>query len=433
MDEVVSSSTPMVSDARPAAWEDVSPAWMRAHSHLRPLNSILSLPADEFRCCGFCDGGRAIRVRSRLRFGASLWVDGGVVHYCYGCGRYGLSPDDRAAALVEHPAAATAPVTAVDARLWSSAPTLLNIEPTTRCNFNCWYCVGRHMKQVDIRVEDFAKVLDNCPTLRTVALVGEGEPLMHAGFFEMVRMCKERGIRVVIVSNGSAFTASVVQKLCENEVAYVAVSIDSADPATFATSRIGGDLNKIWAGVARLRRYRDEHGYRYPKIALKGTLFAHTRDELPRIVAEAKRHGVEIFESFQPLNPKTTYVRIYPPEHLHELAVVDEVAAAIRRDGERALRELRSAWSFAEEEGIAVPRNGRPNGLRRHCDEEWVYSLLSGDVTPCCQIKTPMDPDWNIVNHSLEAILADHHYQNVRFNLWNGLFPQYCRGCWKTR
>jgi len=29
--------------------------------------------------------------------------------------------------------------------------------------------------------------------------------------------------------------------------------------------------------------------------------------------------------------------------------------------------------------------------------------------------------------------MADPEYENVRFNLWNGIFPSYCEGCWKTR
>ena len=45
-------------------------------------------------------------------------------------------------------------------------------------------------------------------------------------------MARERGIRVMIISNGSAFSQSVIKKICEAEIAYVSISIDSADPAT---------------------------------------------------------------------------------------------------------------------------------------------------------------------------------------------------------
>lgn len=409
--------------------EDITPLWDRTHPHLRPLSGHLPLAPTEN--VGTADGD-GVRLLAHLRF-AGTWVEMVPVTYVPATDRFLLLPEDRAGALAGKPVAGDAPVDGVEARLWYDQPTFLNIEPTTRCNFNCWYCVGRHMRQEDIRLEDFVSILDNFPSVRAIGLVGEGEPLLHKEFFTMAKIARDRGIRVMIISNGSAFSTSVVQKLCEAEVAYVSISIDSADPATFASSRIDGDLNKIWQGIERLRTYRDEHGYRFPRIAVKGTLFSHTEDEIPAIVAAAKSHGVEIFESFQALNPMTKYVRIYPQEHLPQLDTVARVASAIDRDSRRAAEALQSVADFCREAGIDAGKMGRANPLRRNCDEQWVYALLSGDVTPCCQIKDPISPTWNLARRSLTDILADPDYQRVRFNLWNGLFPDYCDGCWKTR
>jgi len=289
------------------------------------------------------------------------------------------------------------------------------------------------MKQEDIQVEDFARMLENFPAVKTIALVGEGEPLLHKRFFSMVEMARAKGIRVMMISNGSTFSPSAVRRLCELEVVYVGISIDSTDRDEFASSRIDGDLNKVWQGIERLRRYRDEHGYQYPKIGLKGTLFTYSKDAIPGIVAEAKKHGVEIFESFQALNPMQTYTPIYPDAARFELQHLDQVAAAISRDCGNSLDQLESVLDFCRSEHIEIDKNGTPNALRKNCDEQWIYSLLSGDVTPCCQIKTPIAKEWNIFNYSMRDVLADHHYENTRFNLWNGLFPSYCEGCWKTR
>lgn len=410
---------------------DITEAWNRSHPHLQPLTDRLPLADTDF--CDLPDGRRGLKLLAHLRLQGGHWLDAAPVAWDAEQRRFLFLDADRRALLADRPELLEAPVDAVNARLWFSEPTFLNIEPTTRCNFNCWYCVGRSMKQEDIRVEDFAKVLDNFPSVKTIALVGEGEPLMHKGFFEMADMARERGIRVMIISNGSAFSQSVIEKLCKSEIAYVSISIDSADPATFASSRLDGDLNRIWQGIEKLRRYRDENGYKYPVIALKGTLFSHTQDEIPQIVEAAKAHGVEVFESFQPLNPMKNYVRIYPKEHLKQLDTIEPVAEAIRRDSHEATKVLKSMAQFCDDAGIDFSKSGKPNGLRQNCDEQWIYSLLSGDVTPCCQIKTPISPKWNLFDHPLDEILAEPQYENVRFNLWNGLFPTYCDGCWKTR
>ena len=401
--------------------QNITAAWNSAHAHLQPHAEHLALPPGNETACPLCGEARAFHVRARLRFGAARWVEDGQPLYCPGCRQYTVTETSDET------------VTAVDARLWSAHPEVLNIEPTTRCNFKCWYCVGRTMKQQDIRVEDFAAALANFPGIKTIALVGEGEPLVNKDFFAMANMARDRGIRVVIISNGSAFSQSVVEQICAAEIAYIGISIDSADPATFARSRIDGDLEKIWRGIERLRRYRDEHGYRYPKLGLKGTLFSYSENEMPSIVAAAKEHGIEVFEAFQALNRMQTYLPIYPAQEGKELQSAERVAQAIARDSVNAIEHLEPVLDFCRREAIEVNNDGTPNGLRNNCDEKWIYSLLSGDVTPCCQLKTPMDEQWNLFRHPIDKILSNPHYENVRFNLWNGLFPSYCQGCGKTR
>lgn len=402
--------------------DDVTSLWNAAHAHLRPMAPQLPLPESAYHECPECRSRRAVRVRARLRFGADGWREDGSLLYCYECGHFLLPREERDA---------RGELSAMDARLWSRAPKFMNLEPTTRCNFNCWYCIGRHMKQEDIDFDGFARALANFPGLEVLALVGEGEPLLHKRFFDMVRLAKEKGVRVATISNGSTFSESVVRKICESGVDYISISIDSTDPGTFADSRLDGDLVKVWAGIERLTTYRDANGYKYPQVGLKGTLFTHTRDEMPAIAAEAKRHGVDVIESFQPLNPKRSYVEIYPADKVGLLADASEIAATINAGyGSVALP---SVVEFAQRENLPISNCGKPNGLRPNCDEEWIYSLLSGDVTPCCQIKQPLDEKWNIFNHSIDEILSNQHYENVRFNLWNGIFLQACEGCFKTK
>lgn len=403
--------------------EDITAVWDQCHPHLRPLDVALHTREN--------DG--PIKIAAHIRVGGSQWFELAHITYDRKSRRFLLTKEDREAALGDRIESLDMRVDAVNARLWSKTPTMINIEPTTRCNFNCWYCVGRDMKQEDIRKEDFSRMLNNFPGLKTIALVGEGEPLMHKDFFEMAQMAKDRKIKVMIISNGSAFSQSVIKKLCETEVSYVSISIDSFDPVKFAASRIDGDLEKILAGIRRLRDYRDENGFKFPKIALKGTLFNNTIDQLPGIVDIAKASGVEIFESFQVLNPMKNYVRIYPKAQIPELLTIDNVSKAIDRDTIYARQQLQPMSDFLAENDIDFFPQITFNPIRKNCDETWLYSLLSGDITPCCQLKKPISPKWNIFNNSVNDITSDLEYENVRFNLWNGIFPNYCDGCGKTR
>lgn len=419
----------------PRSWQierphvtDISTVWKHCHSHLRPFSEHLPLPDQKMSCPG-CRGSNAFLLKTRICLADHLWLENSTVIYCPECNTYYF--DEEAQQTLPEEAKGL-PITAVNARLWSTQPTFLNIEPTTRCNFRCWYCIGRSMQQSDIRLEDFVQALEHFPTLKTIALVGEGEPLLHPDFFAMATIAHERGIKVVISSNGSCFTENNIRRLCESAITYVSVSIDSIHPQNFADSRPQGDLQKIWHGIDQLRAYRDQQGYQYPKIGLKGTLFAHTVDELPRIIEEAACHGMEIFESFQTLNPMLTYRTGYPVDKLSHLENVDQIAAKIANYSSEASQKLETIDVFCQREQIVLPGNGLPNGLRSGCDEQWIYSLVSGDVTPCCQIKQVINPAWNLFHNTIHEITTNMAYETLRFNLWNGIFPSFCSGCYKT-
>lgn len=411
---------------------NITAAWRAGHAHLKPYRNHLPLPQDQLHLCPECGGTEAHHVVVNLLPANGVWVNNAQVMYCPDCDNFLVEKATLLGTHLDSPVAETPYVSEVDARLWSPLPTFLNIEPTTRCNFRCWYCIGRHMEQRDIRKEDFAAVLANTPAIRTIALVGEGEPLVHPDFFEMAGMAVDQGKKVVIISNGSLLNDANVKKLCESGVAYVAISIDSTEPARFARSRIKGNLAEVLGNIERLRAFRDANGYRYPKIAIKGTLFDYSENELLDIVTLAREHGAELFESFQPLNAKQSYVDIYPEENRGQLVHLDRIRRAITRDSSLARQLLRPTEEFLAEEGIEFGGPGRANGLRPNCDEQYVYALLTGDITPCCQVKQPIDPDWNLFHHPLKAIFQNPQYENMRFNLWNGIFPEYCRGCGKT-
>ena len=117
------------------------------------------------------------------------------------------------------------------------------VEPTTRCNFICGFCSGRQMDQSDFAAEDFTRLLDSFPDLEHIELQGEGEPLLHKGFFEMARQARERGIRLSMITNGSLLSEERVAAILEVGIEALYVSIESPDEAKFQDIR-GGSFSQ---------------------------------------------------------------------------------------------------------------------------------------------------------------------------------------------
>ncbi len=402
---------------------DITDIWLSCHAHLRPNANYLKTNHISKDTCDLCGCKESIKIRAKLTFSENITVNDGVISYCFHCQKFAIAETNL------H-------LSSVDARLWSNSPTVLNLEPTTRCNFSCWYCIGRTLEQEDIKFENFTKALENFPNLKMLALVGEGEPLLHKDFFDMVIFARKKGVDVYTTSNGSAFSTSVIQKICESGITYISISIDSIDEDIFVSSRIDGKLSKIWQGIENLVKYKNEHGFKYPILGLKGTLFDYSEHDLPQIIKESKKRGFDVFENYQPLNPKKSYVDIYPLDKHYLLNTVEQIRRTIQRDAQQqALNEnerLISIQEFVKQQDICIQNIGTSNGIRANCDEEWITALLSGTITPCCQIRRMLNPQWNLFEYPLQNILSNHEYENMRFNLWNGLFLTDCEGCSKV-
>ena len=407
----------------------ITEIWKTCHLHLQPFVHHLSLPANQYQPCPQCHSPGAFHVLVNLDLpGAVPELPCEVLH-CPACGQFFVAEKLEYGG-TEYSLRGN--IVKVDARLWNRQPSMLNIEPTTRCNLACWYCLGRHMPESDIDRSSFVKMLKNSPSVETVALVGEGEPVLHPDFFKMSQDARMHARKIVTVSNGTLLNQTNIRKMCEAGVLYISVSIDSADSQQFASSRVNGALSEVLEGIRRLRVFRDQNDYRYPKIGVKGTLFDYSQNQLIRIVEMAREHGAEIFESFQALNPKQSYCDIYPEEHLGQLETSGVVASRIVRDSRKAMKLLKPVQEFFEEESISFFDRGRENPIRRNCNETSLHLLTSGHVTSCCQVKEPICEGLDLTLMPLAEILSNSHYENLRFNLWNGIFPNACEGCSKT-
>jgi MoaA/NifB/PqqE/SkfB family radical SAM enzyme len=126
---------------------------------------------------------------------------------------------------------------------------LIQIEVTTRCNYQCFYCAGRDMPQAHMGWDTFRDIVGRIGAgSRQVSLQGEGEPMMHPRFWDMVETLRQLGHRPYTITNGSLLDEP--QRLAA-AFPTIGVSIDTLDPVL--SERIGRyKLPRMLAGFERL-------------------------------------------------------------------------------------------------------------------------------------------------------------------------------------
>jgi MoaA/NifB/PqqE/SkfB family radical SAM enzyme len=87
------------------------------------------------------------------------------------------------------------------------APVSINLDLTTACNYRCDHCIDwdilntkHHHDEETLRSSIVTMARRG---LRSVILIGGGEPTIHPGFSDFVRFLKGLALQVAVVSNGS--------------------------------------------------------------------------------------------------------------------------------------------------------------------------------------------------------------------------------------
>lgn len=131
---------------------------------------------------------------------------------------------------------------------------------TQGCNLACCHCwlepgfegKGKKYPVLDIKLFEQA-VNEAIPLgLSSVKLTG-GEPLMHPGFLDILKIIRKQGLALNIETNGILCTPEIASEIAESPVQSVSVSIDGADSKTHDRIRgVAGAFEKACKAVKNL-------------------------------------------------------------------------------------------------------------------------------------------------------------------------------------
>ncbi len=139
-------------------------------------------------------------------------------------------------------------------------PISINLDLTTACNYQCDHCVDLDILNTGIRY-DHEKLLSSLELmtqrgLKSVIVIGGGEPTLYPKFGETIRFMKSLGLQVAIVSNGTGNLKIAEVADCMDKNDWVRLSLDSGADETFQVMhnpRKAFSLYDICGAVPKIR------------------------------------------------------------------------------------------------------------------------------------------------------------------------------------
>ncbi len=303
------------------------------------------------------------------------------------------------------------------------------VEPTTRCNYTCGFCAGRHMPQRDISLETFRRFIDQVEGLEHLELQGEGEPLLHPQFFEMIACARAKfpGLQVSLITNGSLFTEANIAGLLDHRVTRLYVSLESADDVSFQRIR-GGKLERVRRGIRDLLAARNARGLAQPVVGLALTVLKTTVRETSRGISDLYRDlrldgGITV----QTLQGMPQYSRLYAEDVRAEMPDAAE--------GQRMDEDIRGNPDFVSAYGQRLNAPGFYELLYTRVDPRtrcpWLdnalYVSTGGDLLPCCNAKDYARDRLGDLGSGLEGAMRRRAV--LQGQLRQGQIPASCTGC----
>ncbi|MDQ7837062.1 MAG: radical SAM protein [Thermodesulfobacteriota bacterium] len=257
------------------------------------------------------------------------------------------------------------------------------IEPTNICNLRCTFCAlqmpGGHSaekKKQYLDVATYKKIIDEVKdSLIFLFLYLGGEPFLHKNIFDLIKYASDRGISVVIATNGSFnHIQDFGKRIVYSGLDVLIFSVSGTSQDYYGNLHVGGDLQKVCRNIREVTAYKS--GQR----------------------------------------PRTIFRYIATPKNKNDRGNIKEFVKGLRVDTHE-IRNVDGELVLADNLSDAAEKQKRKK--RRGCFWLWCTLVMksSGDVVPCCYDYYGIPVLGNINHSSLGEI-------------WNGTVIKQIREAW---
>ena len=217
-------------------------------------------------------------------------------------------------------------------------PEEIILETTNFCNLRCRFC---HIHGEDTKFQRpqgimarglWKKIISEAGSWqKPISIVshGAGEPLLYPYLRELLLYAKKfSNITIGFMTNAMLLSQEMAEFLVENQIDWLAFSVDGIIPETHDNIRVNSSLETVERNIGNLIRIKDRLGSRRPLIHFNMVAYPEIKDQKAGYLKRWISHASTISISrFRPVNSKRLWdgdapVRFRPCAHLFRQAVV---------------------------------------------------------------------------------------------------------------
>ena len=285
------------------------------------------------------------------------------------------------------------------------------IEITTRCNLNCRMCPRTLLpgnKDEEMSFDDFKKICDKLPNLKSVALLGRGETLLHHEIDQILAYLNHRKCAIEVTTNGTLLNQQYIQSKNLAAITQLNISLDSTDPDIFFNIR-GVPLEKITNSFNFLR-------FTFPKtwIRLQSLIFPETISQLDTFIELAIENRFNEVNFLLPIQFNSIQFNSIQFNSIQFNSIqfnVEDNAMTIFENNS-IISEIHQLTRYALKHGVIVKATIAENHPRM-CFSPWntLRVALNGDIYPCCYIYNSPGLYWSEHYAGEEVVVDQDNYK----------------------
>lgn len=296
-------------------------------------------------------------------------------------------------------------------------PTMMDLEPTQRCNYQCVMCAPFSKKRSDMTFPEFKKIVDQQYGLIEIKIQGVGEPLLCRDFFKMIAYARSKMLWIRTTVNGSLLHLDDnYKKLVDSGVHDINISIDGADREIYEKIRRGGKFETITRNCKLINDYNNK----VKKTQVRAWVVIQKQNQhqffaFPRFFADLGFREMTL--SFAMHN----YGRHGSNPHAAALGFTEE--------------QFKRLFAVCDDMGIKVSFFFHPSFTpQKFCRIPFkrIYITTDGQILPCCYI----------ANQEMVNFGGYDNFKDIWFNKYVGLrksmkkidlVPAYCHDCYGVK